>query len=139
MAPPPLPWAASAPCLRTGSRAAPSARWPWPPALALAELYLKDDDGFLLLDDLHRHGPARRTAAAGALAAFAQERQVLLLTCHPGHAGSWWRQGVCDGRVASWTLFGLGLRPQWVVHSFTLASSHLRAVGGHFLPTAGRG
>ncbi|MCB0784886.1 MAG: hypothetical protein KDC02_11835, partial [Flavobacteriales bacterium] len=51
------------------------------------ELYLKDDDGFLLLDDPFTDmDPARRTAAAGALAAFAQERQVLLLTCHPGHA-----------------------------------------------------
>ena len=55
--------------------------------LALAELYLKDDDGFLLLDDPFTDmDPARRTAAAGALAAFANERQVLLLTCHPGHA-----------------------------------------------------
>lgn len=55
--------------------------------LALAELYLKDDDGFLLLDDpFIDMDPARRTAAAGALAAFANERQVLLLTCHPGHA-----------------------------------------------------
>jgi len=55
--------------------------------LALAELYLKDDNGFLLLDDPFTDmDPARRTAAAHAIGDFAQQRQVVFLTCHPEHA-----------------------------------------------------
>jgi len=55
--------------------------------LALAELYLKDDKGFLVMDDPFTDmDPARRTAAAKAIGAFAQQRQVLFFTCHPLHA-----------------------------------------------------
>lgn len=55
--------------------------------LALAELYLKDDNGFLLLDDPFTDmDPARRTAAAKAIVDFARKCQVIILTCHPGHA-----------------------------------------------------
>lgn len=55
--------------------------------LALAELYLKDDSGFLVMDDPFTDmDPARRTAAAKALGHFARERQVLLFTCQPMHA-----------------------------------------------------
>ena len=55
--------------------------------LALAELYLKDDTGFLVMDDPFTDmDPARRTAAAKAIGAFAQQRQVLFFTCHPLHA-----------------------------------------------------
>lgn len=56
--------------------------------LALAELYLHDSDGFLLLDDPFTDmDPERRAAAAQAIQRFAEEKQVLLLTCHPVHAG----------------------------------------------------
>jgi len=55
--------------------------------LALAELYLKDDNGFLVMDDPFTDmDPDRRKAAAVALSSFAKERQVLLFTCHPLHA-----------------------------------------------------
>lgn len=55
--------------------------------LALAELYLKDDNGFLVLDDPFTDmDPVRRSAAAKAIGEFAQDRQVLLFTCHPAHA-----------------------------------------------------
>jgi exonuclease SbcC len=53
----------------------------------LAGLYLKDDNGFLLMDDPFTDmDPARRKAAAQAIGEFAKERQVLFLTCHPVHA-----------------------------------------------------
>ncbi|MGD9417462.1 MAG: ATP-binding protein [Verrucomicrobiota bacterium JB025] len=55
--------------------------------LALSELYLKGMDGFLLLDDPFTDmDHARRRAAAGAIGAFAECRQVLFFTCHPDHA-----------------------------------------------------
>ncbi|MEY4565532.1 MAG: hypothetical protein RLY14_502 [Planctomycetota bacterium] len=54
--------------------------------LALAELYRKQQDGFLLLDDpMTDMDPQRRDAAAKVLNAFAGSCQVLLFTCHPEH------------------------------------------------------
>ena len=54
--------------------------------LALAELYRKQQDGFLLLDDpMTDMDPERRGAAAQVLNAFAGNCQVLLFTCHPEH------------------------------------------------------
>jgi exonuclease SbcC len=54
--------------------------------LALAELYLRDDDGFIVLDDPFTDmDPGRREAAAKALGIFARRCQVLFLTCHPLH------------------------------------------------------
>jgi DNA repair exonuclease SbcCD ATPase subunit len=54
--------------------------------LALAELYRKQQDGFLLLDDpMTDMDPQRRDAAAKALNSFAGSCQVLLFTCHPEH------------------------------------------------------
>ena len=56
--------------------------------LSLAELYLKDALGFLVLDDPFTDmDPARRHAAVKRLADFANGRQVLFFTCHPEHAG----------------------------------------------------
>jgi len=55
--------------------------------LALAELYLGDMDGFLVLDDPFTDmDPDRRRAAGGCLGAFAEKRQVIFFTCHPDHA-----------------------------------------------------
>jgi len=55
--------------------------------LALAELYLRNDNGFLLLDDPFTDmDPQRRALAVEVLMQFAAQRQVILLTCHPGHA-----------------------------------------------------
>jgi exonuclease SbcC len=55
--------------------------------LALAELYLRNDNGFLLLDDPFTDlDPQRRSRAIHALMQFAAQRQVVLFTCHPEHA-----------------------------------------------------
>lgn len=55
--------------------------------LALAELYLGERSGFLILDDPFTDmDPKRREAAGLCLGKFAQARQVLFFTCHPEHA-----------------------------------------------------
>jgi len=55
--------------------------------LALSELYLKDMDGFFLLDDSFTDmDTTRRTAAVQAIGAFAENHQVLFFTCHPEYA-----------------------------------------------------
>jgi uncharacterized protein YhaN len=55
--------------------------------LALAAVYLKDDNGFVVMDDpFTEMDPERRTAAVRAVGAFSQQRQVLYYTCHPEHA-----------------------------------------------------
>jgi len=56
--------------------------------LALSQLYLKDMEGFLLLDDPFTDmDTTRRTAAIQVLGAFAANHQILIFTCHPNHAG----------------------------------------------------
>lgn len=56
--------------------------------LALSELYLKDMEGFFLLDDPFTDmDSTRRTAAIQSIGTFAQNHQVLFFTCHPEHAG----------------------------------------------------
>jgi recombinational DNA repair ATPase RecF len=56
--------------------------------LALSELYLKDMDGFFLLDDPFTDmDTTRRAAAIQAIGTFAENHQVLFFTCHPDHAG----------------------------------------------------
>ena len=56
--------------------------------LALSELYLKDMDGFFLLDDPFTDMDTnRRAAAVQAIGTFAKNHQVLFFTCHPEHAG----------------------------------------------------
>jgi exonuclease SbcC len=55
--------------------------------LALSELYLKDMDGFFLLDDPFTDmDTTRRAAAIQAIGTFAENHQVLFFTCHPEHA-----------------------------------------------------
>jgi len=57
--------------------------------LAMADAFLEDAEGFLILDDpLVDLDPERQQRASAALARFASQpgRQLLLFTCHPAHA-----------------------------------------------------
>jgi exonuclease SbcC len=55
--------------------------------LSMARWFLADQQGFLLLDDpLVDLDPQRQKEAAAMLRAFAQDKQVILMTCHPSHA-----------------------------------------------------
>jgi exonuclease SbcC len=55
--------------------------------LAYAEVYLTDMDGFLMLDDPFTElDPDRRRHAAELLKEMAEEKQMILFTCHPEHA-----------------------------------------------------
>jgi exonuclease SbcC len=55
--------------------------------LSMARYFLEGADGFLILDDpLVDMDPDRQRAAAQVIQNFATEKQVILVTCHPGHA-----------------------------------------------------
>lgn len=55
--------------------------------LAMANHFLKDSKGFLVMDDpLVNMDPARQKKAAGLIREYASAKQVLVFTCHPGHA-----------------------------------------------------
>jgi exonuclease SbcC len=55
--------------------------------LSMAKYFLKDTDGFLVLDDpLVDLDPDRQGAAVAVIRDFAMEKQVILVTCHPRHA-----------------------------------------------------
>jgi exonuclease SbcC len=57
--------------------------------LSMAEAYLGEEEGFLILDDpLVDLDPERQERASAVLARFAGRpgRQLLLFTCHPAHA-----------------------------------------------------
>ena len=55
--------------------------------LAMASFFLRRTDGFLMLDDpLVEMDPDRQSAAAAALSAFAETRQLIVFTCHPSTA-----------------------------------------------------
>jgi exonuclease SbcC len=55
--------------------------------LAYAEVYLTDMNGFLMLDDPFTElDPDRRRHAAELLKEMAEEKQMILFTCHPEHA-----------------------------------------------------
>ena len=55
--------------------------------LAMAGYFLKDRDGFLVMDDpLVDLDPDRQVAAAKVVAEFAKDTQVIVLTCQPTHA-----------------------------------------------------
>lgn len=55
--------------------------------IAYAKLYLKNMDGFFLLDDpFTEMDDDRRNLACQVLNQFATEKQVLFFTCHPFHA-----------------------------------------------------
>ena len=56
--------------------------------LSLADLFLSDSSGFLVLDDpLVDMDPDRRAAASKVLTEYSATRQLILFTCHPTHAG----------------------------------------------------
>lgn len=55
--------------------------------LSMARWFLEGRDGFLLLDDPFVDlDPGRQESAAALLRRFAGDKQVILFTCHPGHA-----------------------------------------------------
>jgi len=55
--------------------------------LAMVDKYLKDKEGFLILDDPFVDlDPKRQELAANAIKDFAKDKQVILFTCHPSHA-----------------------------------------------------
>jgi len=57
--------------------------------LSMARWFLEGRGGFLMLDDpLVDLDPERQQAAAALLRRFAEDRQVIVLTCHPAHAGT---------------------------------------------------
>jgi DNA repair exonuclease SbcCD ATPase subunit len=54
--------------------------------IALADFYLSEMPGFLILDDPFTDmDPGRRLAASECLKNFSVKRQVILFTCHPDH------------------------------------------------------
>ena len=55
--------------------------------LAMAKQFLAEAAGVLILDDpLVDMDPNRQEMAVSALRGFSEEKQVILFTCHPGHA-----------------------------------------------------
>lgn len=55
--------------------------------LAMASYFLRNAEGFLVLDDpFVDMDPVRRRKAAEVLTNFAASRQTILFTCHPSHA-----------------------------------------------------
>lgn len=55
--------------------------------LSMANHFLKNDDGFLIMDDpLVDLDPERQKKAAELLKIYAKNKQILIFTCHPSHA-----------------------------------------------------
>ncbi len=55
--------------------------------LSMASHFLNEAKGFLAMDDLLVNiDPLRQEKAAGVLRKFAEEKQVIIFTCHPNHA-----------------------------------------------------
>jgi exonuclease SbcC len=55
--------------------------------LSMANHFLKDANGFLIMDDpLVNLDPDRQKKAVEVLKAYAEQKQVLIFTCHPSHA-----------------------------------------------------
>jgi exonuclease SbcC len=55
--------------------------------LSMAEFYLKDSKGFLIMDDpLVNLDPQRQEKAVELIKEFSKEKQILIMTCHPRHA-----------------------------------------------------
>lgn len=55
--------------------------------LSMANHFLKNADGFLIMDDpLVDMDPERQKKAAELLRKYAEEKQILIFTCHPSHA-----------------------------------------------------
>lgn len=55
--------------------------------LSMAERFLQQEDGFIVLDDpMVDMDPERQVATANVLQAFGKHKQVIVVTCHPEHA-----------------------------------------------------
>ena len=55
--------------------------------LAMADKYLEDREGFIIMDDPFVDlDPQRQERAAAVIQEFAEGKQVILFTCHPAHA-----------------------------------------------------
>lgn len=55
--------------------------------LAMANYFLKEANGFLMMDDpLVNMDPERQKRASELLKAYATKKQVIIFTCHPSHA-----------------------------------------------------
>lgn len=55
--------------------------------LAMANYFLRDSNGFVMMDDpLVNFDPERQQNAAEVLQAFAEKKQLIIFTCHPEHA-----------------------------------------------------
>jgi len=55
--------------------------------LAITKRFLEEKEGFIIMDDpLVDLDPDRQSKAADAIKDFAENKQLILLTCHPAHA-----------------------------------------------------
>lgn len=55
--------------------------------LAMANYFLKEANGFLMMDDpLVNMDPGRQKKTAELIKAYANKKQVIIFTCHPSHA-----------------------------------------------------
>lgn len=55
--------------------------------LAMAEYYLKEKEGFMIMDDpLVNLDPGRQTTAVSLIKEFAKAKQIIIMTCQPAHA-----------------------------------------------------
>jgi exonuclease SbcC len=55
--------------------------------LAITKRFLEEKEGFIIMDDpLVDLDPDRQSKAAEAIKDFAENKQLILLTCHPAHA-----------------------------------------------------
>ena len=55
--------------------------------LAITKRFLEEKEGFVIMDDpLVDLDPDRQSKAAEAIKDFAEDKQLILLTCHPSHA-----------------------------------------------------
>ena len=55
--------------------------------LAITKQFLEEKEGFVIMDDpLVDLDPDRQSTAAEAIKDFAEDKQLILLTCHPSHA-----------------------------------------------------
>ena len=53
----------------------------------MANYFLEDSDGFLIMDDpLVDLDPKRQKKTAELLKTYAKDKQIVLFTCHPQHA-----------------------------------------------------
>jgi len=55
--------------------------------LGITKRFLEEKEGFVIMDDpLVDLDPDRQSKASEAIKDFAEDKQLILLTCHPSHA-----------------------------------------------------